>query len=450
MHFYYKSGKEFLFSQKNQPMKKQLCFILFLFLFLPFELAVSQPAEQPVKVMVSPNHSDWKYALGDSANFTVTVLQYSVPVHHVKVTYEVGLEKMKPTVKKTVTLEDGKLYVQGGTLQQPGFLRCIVTAEVDGKQYRNLATVGFDVLNIAPTVEKPADFDSFWKNAMSELSNIPLDAKMVLLPEKCSALSNVFQVNIQNYGNSRLYGILTIPKKEGKYPVVLKVPGAGVWPSSPDLQMADKGFIVLDIGIHGIPATLDTAIYNNLYAGALKNYQFMNADNKDRFYYKRVYLGCVRANDFLTSLPEYDGFHLGVTGGSQGGALSFVTASLDKRVKYLSLFCPALCDLTGYLKARAGGWPHFFSEANLQYFNKPEVINTLSYYDAVNFAKNLTVEGFYSWGYNDETCPPTTMYSAYNSINAPKTLSLYLDTGHWAYPDQRVKIIDWLLKKLKE
>jgi len=431
-------------------MKKQICFFLLMFLVLSFELAISQPAEQPVKVMVFPNHTNWKYALGDSANFTATVLRNGIPIRDVKVTYEVGLEKMKPSQEKTLTLADGKLYVQGGTLLQPGFLRCIVTAEVDGKPYRNLATAGFDILNIVPTVEKPADFESFWNNAMSELAKIPLDTKMVLLPERCSALSNVFQINIQSYDNSRLYGILTIPKKEGKYPAVLKVPGAGVWPSSPDLQIADKGFIVLDIGIHGIPATLDTAIYNNLYAGALKNYQFMNADNRDRFYYKRVYLGCIRANDFLTSLPEYDGLHLGVTGGSQGGALSFVTASLDKRVKYLSLFCPALCDLTGYLKSRAGGWPHFFNKSNLPFFNKKDVIATLSYYDVVNFAKNLTVEGFYSWGFNDETCPPTTMFSAYNSITAPKSILLYPDTGHWAYAEQRAKIIDWLLKKLKE
>ncbi len=431
-------------------MKKQVGSLLLISLLLSFKLAISQPAEQPVKVIVSPSHTDWKYALGDSANFTVTVLQNSIPLHPIKVTYEIGLEKMKPTQKKTLTLAEDKFYVQGGTLLQPGFLRCIVTAEVDGKQYRGLATAGFDVLDIAPTVEKPADFESFWKNAMSELAKIPLDTKMVLLPERCSALSNVFQVNIQNYGSSRLYGILTIPKKEGKYPAVLKVPGAGVWPSNPDLQIADKGFIVLDIGIHGIPATLDTVIYNNLNAGALQNYPFFNADNRDRYYYKRVYLGCIRANDFLTSLPEYDGLHLGVTGGSQGGALSFVTASLDKRVKYLSLFCPALCDLTGYLNSRAGGWPHFFNESNLPFFNKKDVISTLAYYDVVNFAKNLTVEGLYSWGFNDETCPPTTMFSAYNSITAPKTILLYADTGHWAYPDQRAKIIDWLLKKLKE
>ncbi|WP_336537127.1 hypothetical protein, partial [Bacteroides acidifaciens] len=31
----------------------------------------------------------------------------------------------------------------------------------------------------------------------------------------------------------------------------------------------------------------------------------------------------------------------------------------------------------------------------------------------------MKVPGFYSFGYDDMTCPPTTIYSAYNVINAP-------------------------------
>jgi cephalosporin-C deacetylase-like acetyl esterase len=52
----------------------------------------------------------------------------------------------------------------------------------------------------------------------------------------------------------------------------------------------------------------------------------------------------------------------------------------------------------------------------------PEKIETSKYYDVVNFARRLRVPGLYSWGYNDATCPPTSMYSAYNVITAPKTL----------------------------
>ena len=94
--------------------------------------------------------------------------------------------------------------------------------------------------------------------------------------------------------------------------------------------------------------------------GALRDYWTINLDDKDNYYYKRVYLGCVRAVDFIESLDYFNGDNIGVTGGSQGGALSIVTAGLDDRIDYLAAFYPALSDLTGFLHGRAGGWPHIF------------------------------------------------------------------------------------------
>ncbi|MGC4056431.1 MAG: acetylxylan esterase [Paludibaculum sp.] len=114
------------------------------------------------------------------------------------------------------------------------------------------------------------------------------------------------------------------------------------------------------MGIHGIPVTMDQTVYDSLGAGALANYNSIRARQPGRYYFRRVYLGCVRANDYLTSLPKWDGEHLVVTGGSQGGALSIVTAALDPRVKGLAAYYPALSDVTGYLQNRAGGWPHMF------------------------------------------------------------------------------------------
>jgi cephalosporin-C deacetylase-like acetyl esterase len=233
-----------------------------------------------------------------------------------------------------------------------------------------------------------------------------------------------------------LFGVLCVPKAAGKYPAILRVPGAGVRPYNGDTGNAEKGVITFEIGIHGIPVTMDASVYDNIRTASLDGYQNYNLDDKDRYYYKRVYLGCVRAVDYIFSLPEFDGNNIVVLGGSQGGALSIVTAALDNRIKGLVAFYPALSDVTGYLHNRAGGWPHFFNAANLSFNNSPQKIETSKYYDVVNFARHLKVPGFYSWGYNDVTCPPTSMYAAYNVITAPKTLFLVEETGHWTYPEQ--------------
>lgn len=243
----------------------------------------------------------------------------------------------------------------------------------------------------------------------------------------------------------REYGILCVPKAPGKYPAVLEVPGAGVRPYSGFVGMAEKGIITLQIGIHGIPVTLDSIVYDNLRYGALDGYNTYNLDNKDEYYYKHVYLGCVRAIDFITTLPEYDGHTMAVAGGSQGGALAIVTAALDKRVICLSSFYPALCDVTGYLFGRAGGWPHAFNKPS---FVTNQKVETSKYYDVVNFAKQLTVPGFYAFGFNDESCPPTSTYSAYNSITAPKTLLIAKEMGHASTTEQQNKSNEFLYKQL--
>ena len=429
-------------------MKKHELMRFSLFYLVIFLISVSlqaQPIEKLVKVAIAPDHADWVYSKGENVKFKVTVTKNSELLQNVKIKYEVGPEMMTPTIKDSSVLKDGMLVVAGGTLKEAGFLRCKVVAEYDGIKYEGLATAAFNPELIKPTVEYPADFIQFWDKAKNDLAAVPMDVKLTLLPERCTELTNVYLANIQNYKpGMRLYGIVSIPKKPGKYPALLKVPGAGVRPYYGDPATADLGVITFEIGIHGIPVTMDVGIYNDLGRTTLDGYPSFNLDDRDKYYYKRVYLGCVRAIDFIFSLPEFDGSTLAVTGGSQGGALTIIAAGLDSRVKYIVAFYPALCDLTGYFSNRAGGWPHMFRDLKAG----KEKIETAKYYDVVNFARNVKVPGFYSWGYNDVVCPPTSTFSAYNSIKAPKELLIMQETGHWTYPEQNEKAKQWLMGKL--
>lgn len=217
----------------------------------------------------------------------------------------------------------------------------------------------------------PDDFIKFWERAKQENSKIPMEAKLRLLPERCTEKVNVYEWNVQNYRlGSRMYGILCVPTAPGKYPALLRVPGAGVRPYNGAIAEAEKGMITLEIGIHGIPVTMESLAYTSLGQGALYNYQHQNWDNRDEVYYKRVYIGCVRAIDYIFAMKTFDGENVIVQGGSQGGALSIVTAALDSRVKGVVSFFPALSDLNGFAKGRAGGWPHLFRYST----DTPEII----------------------------------------------------------------------------
>jgi len=398
-----------------------------------------------VKVIISPDHKDWKYKLNEEAKFSVQILKYGNLVENVPVDYETGPETLPEIIKKGQILKTGKIEFSG-TMKEPGFYRVTVWAYVDGKRYEGMATAGFEPEKIGPIVKEPADFDEFWTRNIAEARKISLTPIITLVPERCTSLANVYNISFQNDKiGSKIYGMLAIPKEPGKYPALLKVPGGGVYRYGGDPGMASNGMITLEIGIHGIPVNLDPQVYVDLANGALSNYYTIRMNDRDGFYFKRVYLGCIKAVDFIFTLPEFNGTDIAVTGQSQGGMLSIVTAALDKRVKYLAVLYPGGCDNVRYLTKKA-----IISPSSYKYTEpKPGEIETLGYYDVVNFARRIAIPGFYAWGYNDVVCPPTSMYAAYNVIQANKELHLFLETGHWTFPEEIESVNNWLIRKMK-
>lgn len=402
-----------------------------------------------ITIEVSCDKNDWNYKLGEKVTYSYEVKGLAELSDSLNLTYQIGEEKMPASNKGKLRQLKGTL--EGGTMTKPGFLQCIIRANYNKKSIKGLATAGFEVENIQPTAVMPSDFLDFWNKAISKAKTVPLLPKMIERKELSNEKVKVYSISFQNETkDSRIYGILTIPNKEGRFPAVLDVPGAGIRSYKPDLELMDHDIITLQIGIHGIPVESENELYVSLANGALQGYPFINLDSKDHYYYKRVYLGCIKAVDFIFDLEQFDGSRIAVSGGSQGGALAIVTAALDPRIKYVRSFYPALSDHTGYLHNRAGGWPHLLNENNFKRNNLPDKIETLGYYDVVNFAKLIKVPGFYSWGYNDEVCPPTSMYASYNVITAPKELMIVKETGHVTSPIQLEAKKKWLIKMLKQ
>lgn len=423
-------------------MKKLLQFLLLLLMALPIE---AQIRGNDIVVSVTPDHKDWNYKLNETANFEVNVRKSGTLLDNVQIDYEAG-PVMYPDVKRSITLKDGTLHLKG-TLNRQGFYRVKVVAHVNGKDYEGLCTAGFDPEKIQPYAKCPDDFDDFWKKALEEARRNELNPTMKLLPDRCTKDDNVYEVSfVNNRPNSRIYGILSVPKAQGHYPALLRVPGAGVRPYPGDTYTASGKCIVLEIGIHGIPVTLDQTVYDRLLDGALNGYWDTNLEDPNKNYYKRVITGAVRSVDFIASLPEWDGKTLGVTGASQGGFLSIATAALDSRVTFFAAIHDAMCDYEAETKGIAGGWPHYF------YNQKADVkrIEGSRYYDGVNFAKRLRPSQvcWFSFGYNDEVVPPTSSYGLYNIVKAKKSLNVYPMTGHYWYQEQWDEWQNFLIHQL--
>lgn len=420
--------------------------IISLFTLLTITLSVcAQIRGYNITVSVTPDHKDWNYKTGEKANFVVNVKKSGTLLDNVSVDYEAG-PVMYPDVKKSgVILKDGTMKWTG-TLKTPGFYRLKVIAHVEGKDYVGLCTAAFSPEKIQPATKCPDDFDQFWKNALDEARKMPLEPHLTLLPERCTENVNVYEVSFTNdRPGSLIYGILCVPVKPGKYPALLRVPGAGTRPYGGDIYTASQGAVTLEIGIHGIPVTLAQKVYDNLNKAAFDGYWETNLDEPNKNYYKRVVVGAVRSVDYIASLPQWDGQIVGVSGASQGGFLSLAVAALDKRITFVAPVHDAMCDYEIALQKKACGWPHYFYNVE-----KPDMkkVEGARYYDGINFAKRVTCPGWYSFGYNDEVVPPSSAYSVFNVVNAPKTLSVYQMTGHFWYQEQWDEWENWLLKQM--
>lgn len=402
-----------------------------------------------------PDHADWLYKTGEKANIEIQFYKYGIP-RNGEVTYTVGNDLLGTDTKGCVTLKNGRAKINIGTKKTPGFRDVVLTMKLDGQSYTHHVKVGFSPEKIQPFTQEPKDFNTFWQGNLDELAKIPLTYTKEIAKEYCTDKVDCYLVKIPVSRRKQcVYGYLFYPKnaQPGKHPVVLCPPGAGIKTIKEPLRhkyYAENGFIRLEIEIHGLDPRLPKETFDDISrafnsdpTGYLEN----GIDNRDRYYMKHVYLALVRCIDLLTSLPEWDGRNVAVQGGSQGGALALVAAGLDKRVNLCVVNHPALSDMAGYTeKGRTGGYPHFNRMTGLY---TPSNISTMAYYDVVNFARKVKATTYMTWGYNDNTCPPTTSYAVWNTLNCEKESLITPINEHWTSDATEYGQMVWIKKHLQ-
>lgn len=432
-------------------------FVLFHLLSSPacaqqFQQEFGTPRKAFVEAIATPSHSDSYYRLGQQATLRIIAREGGVPLQGTTVRYKTGPEMLLPEAYDSATFVNGEALVCMGTMTEPGFLACQYEFKTaDGKTCKDLVKVAYEPERIKAFTPMPDDFEQFWQKALEEARKVDLEPEYSDVPDATDEQLLTRLVRLHVGKGKWIYGYLTMPKPTtgtpSRYPVVLCPPGAGSNKAQPSDYFGREGMIYMKIEIHDNDPRIPDDAYNAMRTKKCDGYMRRGMESKDTYYYKDVYVGCARAVDFLCSLPEWDGRNVIVTGGSQGGALTIVTAALNEKVTLCAPFYPALCDLTGFLHQRAGGWPKFFSgiyKDSRVDIPQEQAMETLQYFDVVNFARLLKVPTFMSWGYSDDTCSPTSVWAAWNAITAPKTCDITPSSGHWRFPNSQQKCLEWM------
>lgn len=435
-------------------MKRLLSLLLMVVAISMAGLAENYPYRSDYLWVTVPDHDDWLYRAGEKARVEVQLYKYGIP-QDATVNYEIADDMLAADRKGEVVMKHGRAVIDMGTRNTPGFRDLRLSAVVDGKKYVHHVKVGFSVDEIRPFTREPADFIDFWNRNIEDMRAVPLSYTKEKAEEYCTDKIDCYLLKIRlNKQNQSVYAYLFYPKnaQKGSCPVVLCPPGAGIKTIKEPLRhkyYAENGFIRMEMEIHGLDPRLPKETFDDItkaFNGRENGYLYNGLQDPDRYYMKRVYLSLIRCLDLLTALPEWDGRNLIVQGGSQGGALAIVAAGLDRRVTQCIVNHPALSDMAAYSAGRTGGYPHFnkvdgmFTDRNMR---------TMAYYDVVNFARHVTADVYMTWGYNDNTCPPTTSYAVWNTFTCPKEALITPINEHWTSDDTEYRQMEWAREHLQ-
>jgi len=396
--------------------------------------AQAAPPANNYLLKVTPDRADALYRRGETVTFKVTLTLGGQPMDAAAVSWIISKDGVSPTQSGNKLNLIGGSATLTGKLDEPGFLQCRVTFVTPGKSnVVALAAAGVDPAEIKPSLPPPDDFDAFWAGQKKQLAAVPVKAR--LTPEKSPTnIVELFDLQADSIG-APVSGYFARPvgAKAKSLPVILTVHGAGVQSSSfaAATSWAARNFLALDINAHGIPNGRPKQFYADLASSELKDYRTRGRESRDTVYFRGMFLRLVRALDFLTAQPEWDGRTVVVHGSSQGGLQSIVAAGLDARVTFIAAGVPAGCDHTGFKAGRINGWPKFIATGEAP---PPSVVEAVRYYDVVNFATRTKAAGIVTVGFVDVTCPPSSVYAAYNALPGKKEIFNDIAAGHTNTP----------------
>ncbi|MCI3238925.1 MULTISPECIES: acetylxylan esterase [Streptomyces] len=281
---------------------------------------------------------------------------------------------------------------------------------------------------------EPEDFDAFWQKTLQETRAHELDVRFEPVVTGLSTVQ-VYDVTFRGFGGHPVRGWLRLPAGATEpLPLVVEFVGYGngrglahehlLWSST------GRAHFVMDTrgqgsAFGGGGATPDPVGSAPAYPGFMTR----GIEEPETYYYRRVITDAVRAVEAARTHPLTDATRTVALGHSQGGGLSLAVGALVPDLVAVAPDTPFLCDFPRAIKMTDR---HPYREIGLYLKThrgrSAEVLRTLSYFDGVHFAARGRVPALFSTALEDQTCPPSTVFAAFNT---------------WAHEDKTIEVYDF-------
>ncbi|MFY7651817.1 MAG: acetylxylan esterase [Chitinophagaceae bacterium] len=303
---------------------------------------------------------------------------------------------------------------------------------------------GVDPQKIPPTVNRPADFATFWGDAKRELANINPGFRITKRGDKGNARVDVYAVEFQSLDNATIRGWLSVPVSKRNFPVLYQISGY-MNSLEPNLR-TDIAVLSLNVRGNGNSESPYKTDYNN--------YLTYNLNSKNKYIYRGAYMDALRGLEFIYKSTDLrlDAANVILYGEGQGATIAAAVAAMDNRVKGLIFERPLFVDMRSQFNMWEGrpytGWPvYVFQDYMNKYkLSKQQFLNIYDYFDAQSFAIDIHCSTLVATSLLSTYSPAQTAYNFYNQLTVIKRETYVESNGeggmgkkYYAFQNQWIK-----------
>jgi cephalosporin-C deacetylase len=304
--------------------------------------------------------------------------------------------------------------------------------------------------NYASKLTKQPDFDMFWEKTLEITRKQPLNLTKTKVTYPNPNI-DVYNVTYNGFDETVIHGIFIVPKieKGESVPCLINYHGyeGNKGHVSKFMHWVSMGVAVLSIDCRNQNG--DTGDARAYTCGASEGVVAMGLLDPNEYYYRAVYMDCVKAIDFAAAQPEITKDNIILHGASQGGALGVAVSALDSRPCLALVDVPSNSNIESRVEGETGSYRKIADYLRHHPLAVDTVYKTLSYFDTMNLADKIKCEVIASVALKDRTCPAQQFYATYNRIKSKKNIYIYPFNGHEGGGSEHVEVkLKHLKKKL--